>query len=682
MSKETLTNEIKFEDKTSSKSSKLHYRAEIDGLRAIAVISVIIYHAEMIIFERDWFEGGFIGVDIFFVISGYLITRIMLSELDKTGSFSFINFYERRARRILPLLFVVIFASIPFAWKFLLPSGLIEYAQSILASLFFGSNFFFFFSTTEYGADSALLKPFLHTWSLGVEEQFYLVFPVIAIIAFKISKKFFITALVALSLVSLQFSEIMEIRNSDLNFYLPFSRFWELAVGSILAYREINYKSDRDNFWTHILPTVGLYLICYSIFTFDSTTPHPAFPTIIPILGVALVIGFSSQDEIVGKVLGSKPFVSVGLISYSAYLWHFPIFAFGRISTSTPSNYDKLEWIALTFVLSIISYFIVEKPFRNRKLINTKVLWSMIIIALLAVCAMAAAAISNAGYKGRIAQGWINFEHDNQSLRQVHWKIIDNNLELLSKPDPDKINVFIYGNSHAVDFLDAMMIEKSHYKNYHFMKFRHHEQLICMDESDARFQSFRDKFYETEAYKGADIVVISTRYNNSKCGKVKPQTSNDFDGLDYLIPRLKKDGKAIIVVGNTLEVDSIDEKIVADYIYASAENQNTDFKSKSEFASWAQKASKLAYENIPQEKLKLNEKIKKYSQDNELLHFDRVKLFCNFESEDCIVFDEDGFKIRWDYGHLTAEGKEYMAKRLVEENFESYLEKSLSAQQK
>jgi peptidoglycan/LPS O-acetylase OafA/YrhL len=194
------------------KSSKLSYRAEIDGLQAIAVVSVILYHAQMVLFGRDWFEGGFIGVDIFFVIGGYLITSIILSELESKGSFSFMNFYERRARRILLVLFVVIFVSIPFAWQKLLPSDFVEYAESILASLLFASNFFFYFSTTEYGADSALLKPFLHTWSLGVEEQFYLVFPILAIVAFKFFRKHFLTILIGLSLLNPQFAELMEVR--------------------------------------------------------------------------------------------------------------------------------------------------------------------------------------------------------------------------------------------------------------------------------------------------------------------------------------------------------------------------------------------------------------------------------------------------------------------------------------
>ena len=345
--------------------SKLSYRAEIDGLRAIAVISIILYHAKMVFFGKSFFEGGFIGVDIFFVISGYLITRIILSELQTRGSFSFLNFYERRARRILPMLFLVIFVSMPYAWTKLLPLDFVEYAESILASLFFSSNFFFYFSTTDYGSDSALLKPFLHTWSLGIEEQFYLIFPIITVLAFKFSRSNFLRVLVSLSLISLLFAELIEAMNSDLNFYLPFSRFWELAVGSILAYAELNYRSSIKGFGKNILPMLGIFFVLYSIFFFDEMIPHPSFYTLIPIIGVGLIIGFSSSDDLVGKILGSKPFVWVGLISYSAYLWHYPIFAFSRIGGRQLSNYDKLELILLTFILSLLSFKLIERPFRK-----------------------------------------------------------------------------------------------------------------------------------------------------------------------------------------------------------------------------------------------------------------------------------------------------------------------------
>jgi len=381
---------------------KAPYRAELDGLRAIAVISVILYHAQFLFLKKDWFEGGFIGVDIFFVISGYLITRIILSELNEKSSFSFMNFYERRARRILPMLFLVIFVSMPFAWQRLLPSDLDDYFQSILSSIFFGSNFLFYFSTTEYGADNALLKPFLHTWSLAVEEQFYLVFPVIALVAFKYFRAHFLTLLIGLSLLSLLFAEVMETRDPDLNFYLPFSRFWEIAVGSLLAFRELMQRGNRDVYGARFLPFIGLCLIVYSILFFDSTTPHPSLYTIIPILGTALIIGFSTRDEWIGRTLGSKPLVWIGLISYSAYLWHFPIFALSRYSDVSIGNSDKVGWIALTFLLALISYRLIERPFRNGSLIWTRFFLLLIFVITILLSIICFFVISNNGYVDRL----------------------------------------------------------------------------------------------------------------------------------------------------------------------------------------------------------------------------------------------------------------------------------------
>ena len=230
---------------------ELNYRSEIDGLRAIAVVSVILYHAKIFIFGRDWFEGGFIGVDIFFVISGYLITRIILTELVQSNSFSFIKFYERRARRILPMLFVVIAVCIPIAWQKILPLDLIDFAKSALSAIGFGSNFFFYLSTTEYGADSALLKPLLHTWSLGVEEQFYIIIPVIILLIWKFARTSLLTLLIGMLILNIQFADFI-CRNSELNFFLPFS-FWELLVGSVLAFIELRYGRTKNQYKLHQL---------------------------------------------------------------------------------------------------------------------------------------------------------------------------------------------------------------------------------------------------------------------------------------------------------------------------------------------------------------------------------------------------------------------------------------------
>ena len=380
----------------------MNYRAEIDGLRAIAVVSVILYHAQIVIFGRDWFKGGFIGVDIFFVISGYLITRIILTELEQTNTFSFIKFYERRARRILPMLLVIIAFCIPFAWQRLMPFDLVEFSKSALSAIGFGSNFFFYFSTTEYGADSALLKPLLHTWSLGVEEQFYIVVPIMILFIWKFARASLLTLLIGMLIMSIQFADVMEVKNSELNFFLPFSRFWELLVGSALAFIELRYGRTKNPIATQTLPIIGLFLIAHSILFFESNTPHPSFQTLMPILGVSLVLAFCSTEDFVGKTLSLKPIVGVGLISYSLYLWHFPIFAFGRIGSSNPSTYDKIEWILLAFVLSNASYFLIEKTFRNSKVIGKKLFFGTVVVSLVALSYVNYDFILNDGYKDRL----------------------------------------------------------------------------------------------------------------------------------------------------------------------------------------------------------------------------------------------------------------------------------------
>ena len=215
---------------------KINYRPEIDGLRAIAVISVIFYHAQIELFNHKLFLGGFIGVDIFFVISGYLITSIILKELHVTGNFSFSKFYERRIRRILPALLLIMLASLPLAWLYLLPTSLVDFSKSILYSLGFGSNFYFHFSGEEYGAISGFFKPMLHTWSLSVEEQYYILFPIILLISLRFFKNYLIVIFLIRFLLSLVIADWGSKNYPSFTFYVLPTRGWELLAGSILAY--------------------------------------------------------------------------------------------------------------------------------------------------------------------------------------------------------------------------------------------------------------------------------------------------------------------------------------------------------------------------------------------------------------------------------------------------------------
>jgi len=383
---------------------KLTYRPEIDGLRAIAVGAVILYHTQITILGQP-FIGGFIGVDIFFVISGYLITSIILKELLTTGTFSFKHFYERRIRRILPALLFVMLVSFPLAWMCLLPSNFVDFSKSILYSLGFSSNFYFHYSGQQYGAESGLLKPFLHTWSLSVEEQYYILFPIVLLITFKYFRKYLIYILILGFLISLGLAEWGSRNYPSASFYFLHTRMWELLAGSLLAYYEINngYR-NKNKTLNLILPFAGFVLIGYSILFFNDRMFHPLFFTLSSIIGVCLIIWFSNKDEIITKILSTKLFVGLGLISYSLYLWHYPIFAFVKTTGLVMGDMTfKLLLIPILLICSVISYHFVEKPFRNKKNDIKKIL-ILISISFFVLISFNLYVINKDGIKNRLPE--------------------------------------------------------------------------------------------------------------------------------------------------------------------------------------------------------------------------------------------------------------------------------------
>ena len=452
---------------------KLTYRPEIDGLRAIAVMSVILYHAPIFIFDQKPFKGGFIGVDIFFVISGYLITSIILKELITTGSFSFKHFYERRIRRILPVLLLVMLVSLPFAWMYLLPSSFIDFSKSILYSLGFSSNFYFHYSGQEYGALDGLLKPFLHTWSLSVEEQFYILFPIILLVTFKYFRKYLIYFLLLGFAISLGMADWGSRNYPSFTFYVLPTRGWEILAGSILAYFEISKGHRSKNKTLNlILPTIGLLLIGYSILFFNDKMFHPSFYTLTPIIGVCLVIWFSHKDELTTKILSTKLFVGVGLISYSLYLWHYPIFAFAILTEFSDGNILKKILLGIIIiVLSIVSYYLIEKPFRNKKY-NFKILFKVILFTIFILIFTNFNTIFKDGYKDRV-------QILGESLTETPWtlirtlknkdgKICFNKIDGCKFNTTSKKKVYIIGDSHMATLM-LNLKERTVKNNYQFI---------------------------------------------------------------------------------------------------------------------------------------------------------------------------------------------------------------------
>lgn len=448
----------------------LKYRPEIDGLRALAVLSVIVYHAEFLLNGRQVLEGGFIGVDIFFVISGYLITLIILREI-QSGVFSFSNFYERRARRILPVLFVVMLCSTPLAWLYMLPDALKEYAASILSSLVFGSNFLFW-QEDSYTAEPSALKPFLHTWSLSIEEQFYVVLPVLLIFLFRYAKNSIGALILVLVLISLAAAEYSSRFFPESAFYLLPARAWELLAGSLMAKLEFDKGRTVNPSVGKIMPSLGLILVVVSFFLFDKSTRHPSLWTVFPVVGTMLIIWFSSRGEWVTSLLSSRPFVGVGLISYSLYLWHFPVFAFDRVMHGDHAGTHKYINIGLTVLLAVMTYYFIERPARDRKLIGGKSMAAILTVTFMVLVTVSMYALVKEGRvinrAGHVQELINTAVRDNALYNDA--KCHDYVKPCIISPTTKSLTITLVGDSHA-GAISGELLRQSVAQGYGYAQF-------------------------------------------------------------------------------------------------------------------------------------------------------------------------------------------------------------------
>jgi peptidoglycan/LPS O-acetylase OafA/YrhL len=337
------------------------YRREIDGLRGIAVLSVVFFHAGF-----SSFSGGFVGVDVFFVISGYLITSIII-EQKKRNQFKLFHFYERRIRRVFPALFVVIAFCIPLSWLLMLPNEYRDFGQSLVATSLFSSNILFSIES-GYFSQISELKPLLHTWSLSIEEQYYLVFPVFVILAWRFGVKFIFVVLFIVSVLSLIFAELVSIFQPKYSFYSLMTRCWEILAGALLSLSIIKLDYVKSNvIIKELLSIAGLIMVLLSMILFDESTPFPSLWTLIPVIGVVFIILCAEGNTFVGRLLSTKLLVGIGLISYGLYLWHQPFFAFVRLQTivSHPQAMIVLA-IIMSVIFSFLSWKYIETLFRKK----------------------------------------------------------------------------------------------------------------------------------------------------------------------------------------------------------------------------------------------------------------------------------------------------------------------------
>ena len=425
----------------------LNYRPDIDGLRAIAVLGVVLFHA------RLGLSGGFVGVDVFFLISGYLITSIILKDIE-AGKFSLISFWDRRVRRIFPALFAVIVVTSIVGWFVLLPTDLGDFGKSVVAQTIFGGNMFFWWNAGYFDTGAAS-KPLLHTWSLAVEEQYYLLVPLLALFSSTATRKAIGKVLAVVFLLSLPLCIALTSYAPNSAFYLLPARAWELAIGGLL----VVLPSARGGRVCQIVGYAGLFMILGAFFMFNEKTAFPGSAALLPTLGTAALIwgnGISSSPNSLIRILSFRPLVFVGSISYSLYLWHWPVLIYSEyLSTSLLHWYVRVLLVIISIALSVFSLRFIETPVRIRKLLPTR--RALFGFAAFSVCSYFCLGFFVSQYRGMPskakfeAEQYANSRYDFPYTTLVGLSRVERgDLAMLGSDTKAPVHLMVWGDSHAM----------------------------------------------------------------------------------------------------------------------------------------------------------------------------------------------------------------------------------------
>lgn len=425
------------------------YRPEIDGLRAIAVLAVIAYHLGL-----PGVASGYAGVDVFFVISGFLIGGIVLRER-AAGTFSYKSFYARRARRILPALCATILVTLPFAWALMTPHQLRYFGGAVISTLGFLSNIWFY-TRIDYFNPYAEFAPFLHTWSLGVEEQFYLLFPPLVALASFWRSRALPVVLVAVFFVSLAWAIVISESRPTLAFYMPQTRMWEMIAG-VLAALYLTKANEIMRGAALPLSVIGLVVVIYGVTALPEPSGWPGVTTLVPVAGSVLIVLFASRGPVFA-VLACRPFRAVGLISYSAYLIHHPLITMLAIANYEPETVlEKIAIISATLLLAALSWALVERPFRRKGPLPLSHRLGLI-AAVTALVVFAVGGHVTKGYPSRLpieAQKMLAFAdsrsptHGKCALGRREALEIEPEKACLHNPEATGPKVVIWGDSHV-----------------------------------------------------------------------------------------------------------------------------------------------------------------------------------------------------------------------------------------
>jgi peptidoglycan/LPS O-acetylase OafA/YrhL len=620
------------------------YRADVDGLRAVAVAAVVVFHA-----FPNTLAGGFIGVDVFFVISGFLISTVIFENLER-DSFSYRDFYARRIKRIFPALIVVLITCAIVGWYVLLADEYEQLGKHILAAAGFSSNFLLWTESGYFDSDSDL-KPLLHLWSLGIEEQFYLVWPLLLSASWN-KRNHFLKITIIVAILSFSVNILIVRQHPIAAFYSPATRIWELMVGGALAYMAFCRPDylPRTSHWRSI---VGLALILLCAIFLGRDHPFPGFWALLPTGGAFLIISAGPEAWLNRTALSSRPFVAIGFISYPLYLWHWPLLSFTRIiENGEPSSADKLALIAIAVILSTITYQFIERPirFKDRGFRTSYYL----IVGMCSVGLIGAGIELGGGVRSRVINNnptGFEFGLGNdddmanrcfllESERLPFDRICD------GTPGSARPLVLMWGDSHAKS-ISLGLSDRSRRSEINFAQFTSSGCPPLIDTSVA----IRPECTDINAFIAEKIAQLKPKtvilsafwalYNGHN-----GWTQLDYDKLKATVAFLKNSGvDDVIVVGN-LPTYLVGLPRLAVEMFVAEKVDRTFYK-------------------FDERSRDANETLKQFASENNVKFVSPIDIFCNVGG--CLLSTSKNIltPVAWDYGHLTKSGAIYLVDEAI-----------------
>lgn len=620
-----------------TRQSEIDWRTHIDGMRALSVISVLLYHVDL-----PYFSGGFVGVDVFFVISGFLISKIIFHDIFVYGRFRIARFYEHRIRRILPVFVVVTAIVLSAGYFFLLPDDFARVGESAVYASGFAANIFFYLGSDYFGP-AAGTQPLLHYWSLGVEEQFYIAFPIFALVCFRTSPRLLLPGILAIAIGSFGLSVFSVRTEPAAAFYLAPQRAWELMAGSILALPRFPFPKWRA--LREPMAATGVGLILFAVFMYDSKTPFPGIAATVPVTGAVLIlVGCERGGTVIATLLSLKPLRLVGLWSYSIYMFHWPLIVFTHLIWANVSLTLNIIVVALSVALGALSYLVVETPFRKpREFFCCGRSLSLAALILLATLSSAGlSAYESQGFASRLPSKVrdILAYKDYKDVATPLWRwgecflgdtltfeSLDKNVCL----HPKHPSALLWGDSHAADLYDPL--SKAFEK--HGIELSQANSTGCAPiledniPSHPNCQAFNEGVFEWIITKRPDEIVLSALW---------PLDQDDIEKLYKTVDDLTSLQIFVIVVGETPFYIQQVPDILARRLLRWDMNKFDDGKDNGR----DQTSDYLLQ--------------KHYAESRNVIYISPKQIFC--KNSACPLAGDDGLPLQFDSDHFTKQGAE------------------------